>query len=393
MPMPAELKPAPCHVLMTADAVGGVWNYALDLTRGLWNQNVFVTLAVLGPGPSHAQRCEARRIAGLELIETGLALDWLAETEAQVKEAADGLSRIVQETGANVVQLNGSPLAGLAAFRVPLVGMHHSCLATWWAAVKRKPLRRDWRWRRDLVRRHLASVDRVVVPSAAFADMVTETYGPAERPFVVHNARSPSASLAQVDGQGEALLTAGRLWDEGKDIETLDRAAERLDVPVFAAGPLQGPNGARIDCSHLRLLGELASEEMRARLAARPIFASTSVYEPFGLAVLEAAQAGCALLLSDIPTFRELWEGAALFVPPRDHREFAAAAQRVLSEPVLRGKLGEAARERAKRYSVDRMARAMASLYAALTQDKRVARRETFAASDPRSTLSEGAPA
>jgi glycosyltransferase involved in cell wall biosynthesis len=61
----------------------------------------------------------------------------------------------------------------------------------------------------------------------------------------------------------------------------------------------------------------LSAREVAERLAERPVFVSASRYEPFGLAVLEAARAGCALLLSDIPTFRELWAGAAAFVRPR----------------------------------------------------------------------------
>jgi glycosyltransferase involved in cell wall biosynthesis len=388
--MPAELKPAACHLLMTTDAVGGVWNYALDLARGLWDRNVFVTLAVLGPSPSESQRREAGAIAGLEILETELPLDWLSESAAEIERAADSLSRIARETGANLVQFNGSPLAGAASFSVPLIAMHHSCLATWWAAVKRKPLRRDWRWRADLVRRHLSAVDRVVVPSAAFAEMVVATYGLRERPLVIHNGRSSGAALARADGQGEALLAAGRLWDEGKDVETLDRAAALLEVPVLAAGPVEGPNGAMVKCRNLRLLGELASAEMRARLAARPIFVSTSVYEPFGLAVLEAAQAGCALLLSDIPTFRELWHGAALFVPPRDDRGLAEAAQHLLHEPALRAELGEAARARAESLGLDRAARAMASLYAELIKDHRGRRSPRSTPGNARARVTQG---
>ena len=41
----------PRCVLMTADAVGGVWTYALDLARGLSAQGVQVSLALLGPEP------------------------------------------------------------------------------------------------------------------------------------------------------------------------------------------------------------------------------------------------------------------------------------------------------------------------------------------------------
>ena len=76
------------------------------------------------------------------------------------------------------------------------------------------------------------------------------------------------------------------------------------------------------------LLGAL-DERRSERLAWRSGRSSprTALYEPFGLAVLEAAQAGCALVLSDIPTFRELWDGAALFVA-------AATTPRLCAEAV-----------------------------------------------------------
>ena len=130
-------------------------------------------------------------------------------------------------------------------------------------------------------------------------------------------------------------FTAGRLWDEGKNLRTIDRAAGRLagSVPVLAAGPTDGPGGARIALHHARPLGRLRADEIARRLAERPIFVSAARYEPFGLSVLEAAQAGCALVLSDIPTFRELWDGAADFVPADDDRALAAAIERAARGP------------------------------------------------------------
>ncbi len=111
-----------------------------------------------------------------------------------------------------------------------------------------------------------------------------------------------------------AVLTAGRLWDEGKNVAALDRAAVHLPFNICAAGPVQGPNGAAIELTRLDWLGTLEPLALHEVMARTQVFASTALYEPFGLAVLEAAQAGCALVLSDIPTFRELWDGAALFV-------------------------------------------------------------------------------
>ena len=79
--------------------------------------------------------------------------------------------------------------------------------------------------------------------------------------------------------------------------------------------------------------------------------------------MLEAAQAGCALVLSDIPSFRELWDGAADFVPADDDRALAAAVERAARDPA---RLGAAAQRRAERYTVEAMASGTAALYRAL---------------------------
>src|SRR3546814_16818778 len=83
------------------------------------------------------------------------------------------------------------------------------------------------------------------------------------------------------------------------------------------------------------LLGVLGEASMAAWRERAGIFVSPSLYEPFGLAVLEAAMSGCALLLSDIPTFRELWDGAAVFTPAGDSD---ALADRLRSEERRVGK-------------------------------------------------------
>ena len=105
---------------------------------------------------------------------------------------------------------------------------------------------------------------------------------------------------------------------------------------------------------------------MRDALARRPVFVSAAVYETFGLAALEAAQAGCALVLSDIPTYRELWDDAAIFVPARDAAGFAAAIDRLIADPELREAMAAAARVRARRYTVEAMAAGIAGIYAEL---------------------------
>jgi len=96
------------------------------------------------------------------------------------------------------------------------------------------------------------------------------------------------------------------------------------------------------------------------------VFASVSRYEPFGLAVLEAAQAACALVLSDIPTFRELWNGAAVFVPPEDPVALAGAFTTLLHDPAAVERQGALAQARAAGFSPSRTADATWAVHAAV---------------------------
>ncbi len=355
------MKQPGLRILLTADAVGGVWQYSIDLARGLSRLGVETVLAILGPSPSQAQLKTASGIEGLTLVDTGLPLDWLARTRASVRSAGRAVASLAESRSVDIVQLHAPSLAAEAEFSMPVVAVNHSCLPTWWAAVKDGPIDPDFEWRGDLCGKGLRRAHRVVTPTAAFAEATRKAHDLAVTPAAVHNGRSPLA-LPQV-APHDFAFTAGRLWDGGKNAATLDRAAAELAVPLYAAGPLSGPNGDRIELDHVRTLGNLDERELARWLAAKPVFVSAARYEPFGLAVLEAAAAGCPLVLSDIPSFRELWDGVATFVPATDHLAFAKAIESILGDAYLRTATGEAAKERAARYTPDAMARAMLAIY------------------------------
>ncbi|GJE41166.1 glycosyltransferase family 4 protein [Methylobacterium soli] len=339
------------HVLMSADAVGGVWSYAIDLAAGLAEAGVGVTLAVLGPDPSEMQAAQAEA-AGCRLVRTGHALDWTATEPGAVTAAGAALARLARAVGADIVHLHSPAFAADGGFDVPVVGVCHSCVATWWAALETGPLPPDLAWRADLVGRGCRATAALLAPSAAFAAATARAYGLPRPPSVVRNGRRPLADADATEAEAAGFVfTAGRLWDRGKNLAGLDRVAARITLPVSAAGPIAGPNGARIALTHLDLPGQLDEAGIAAELARRPIFVSLARYEPFGLAILEAAQAGCALVLSDLPTFRELWEGAALFVDADDADTIARILESLAADTRRRAALGEAARERAGRYT------------------------------------------
>lgn len=367
------------RVFMTADAVGGVWQYALDLAEGLRPHGVEVTLAVLGPAPSAGQQ-EMAEAAGIKLILTDLPLEWTAENPAAVEEAGKVLARLAAQMRPDIIHLNSPALALGANFCAPVVAVCHSCVATWWQAVRSGSLPDDFLWRTDLVRRGYRAADLLLAPTAAFADATARVYDLTRTPVVVRNGRR-APQVGKNDLDAPFAFTAGRLWDEGKNLAAIDRAAARLSIPVSAAGALQGPNGARIELHNAMALGLLSDAEIARYLSARPIFVSAARYEPFGLAVLEAAQAGCALVLSDIPTFRELWEGAAVFVAQDDDEAIAGAINALAKDVETRRGLGGAAKDRAATYSLEAMSEGVLGAYRSLlTSGTRRPRREGVAA-------------
>lgn len=352
------------RILLVTDAVGGVWIYSLELARALKPLGIETLLAVTGPSPTRAQHVEA---AGLELIDTGLPLEWLDTSPQEVISAGRALAQMAEREAVDIVQTSSAALLAGVDMALPSVAVQHSCLASWWAAVKGTPCPAEFEWRRHLVHRGLANACAIVAPSLAFAAETSRIY---DVPVAcVHNGRrsTPPREIPP----GEFVFTAGRLWDEGKNIAALDRAAGRLHVPVRAAGPMEGPNGTRIELAHVEALGTLGDTFLSAIYGARPVYASPALYEPFGLSVLEAAQAGCALLLSDIPTYREIWGGAAIFVPPNDDAALAAAVCDLLNDPDEREQLGQLARARAQHYRPERMARGMAHIYASIASPVR----------------------
>ena len=351
------------RILLTTDAIGGVWRYSLTLAREWAALGVPVDLAVLGPAPDRAQRNEATAIRGLALHDTGLDLDWTAPDHAALQRSATGLAALARRCGSSSVHLHAPALIGRdIEWPVPVVAVLHSCMATWWQALRQGRPPEEFRWRIDATADGIRRVTHVVAPTRAFRDAVLAAYGNIAPIAVVHNGLHPHpAPTDSSSARPRQTLAAGRFWDEGKDVATLGAAARLIDAPVLAAGSFRDPTGRETAAPALIRLGSLDEPALATAYAHARAFISTARYEPFGLAVLEAAQAGLPLVLSDIPSFRELWDGVALFVTPGDAAGFAAATLRALDDDP--DALGAAAHWRAQRYTATAMAEATLALH------------------------------
>lgn len=346
--------PPPSRVLMTADTVGGVWTFALDLCRELARRNVEVWLLSMGKLPDTAQQDEAGAIPNLRLVPTSYRLEWMQDCEDDVHRSGHLLLQLARELRPDVVHLNGYCHASLS-FDAPVVVTAHSCVSSWWRACKDgEPLPRAWRQYETWVEDGVGGADLLTAPTAAFLAEFERLHGRAINSRVIHNGRSAGPFAAP--RKENVVFAAGRLWDEAKNVAMLADIAAEIDAPILVAGDHESPDGCAADLGKLKFLGRLTMAEMFSQLSKAAVFASPARYEPFGLTVLEAALSSCALVLSDIPTLRELWEGAALFVHPDDGEGWKNALSGLLREPARAAQLGRQAREHACLYSASRMA-------------------------------------
>lgn len=345
---------------MTTDAVGGVFFYTTTLVRALCAAGHSVTLVVQGPAANESKRAALREIDGVDIVETDLDVEWRDADGRDTARAHRELLRIADRVRPDVVHLNGYREA-LAGFAAPVVITAHSCVGTWWRACRGGEPDATWdRYTRD-VQAGLNAADAWIAPSRTFCGMIEELYAPRTRGDVVHNGIAP---LVPGTSERAVAFSVGRMWDEAKDLATLVRAAEKVSCPVEIAGPLQAPGGGDLpESGAAPCLGEVAYPDVLRRMADAAVFVSSAVYEPFGLSVLEAAASGCALVLADIPSFRELWDDAALFFAPRDAADLARQINRLIGDDRLRANLRARAIERAGRYDAARTVQGTCDVY------------------------------
>ena len=351
---------APQKILMTADAVGGVWTYALELARALEDHGVQIALAVMGPPPSDDQRAAATRQPNVVLHHADFVLEWMDDPWREVDQAGDWLLQIAADFEPDLIHLNGYVHAPLP-WPAPVMVVAHSCVRSWWTAVRREPVPARYEEYHHRVRWGLANADLLVAPTAAMLRALGTHYGEYASGEVISNACAPE-EFPPAD-KAPKIFAAGRAWDDAKNLCLLDTAAPEVRWPIYLAGDRHHPGGRDAVFPHLNCLGKLDAAAMRTQLAHSAIYALPARYEPFGLSALEAALSGCALVLGDIPSLREVWEDAALFVNPDNRTELVHVLNTLIDRPALREDMARRARARGLCYTPERMAQGYLAAY------------------------------
>ena len=186
------------------------------------------------------QRRAAGRIKNLILYESGYRLEWMDDPWDDLERGGEWLLSLADKVRPDLVHLNGYVHASLP-WRCPCLVVAHSCVLSWWEAVRTNspPLRFD-RYH-EQVRQGLADAGLVAAPTAAMLRSIERHYLALPDARVINNGRN--RRRFRPGPKEDVILSVGRIWDEAKNIGALARVAESLPWPVCVAGEEEHPEG------------------------------------------------------------------------------------------------------------------------------------------------------
>lgn len=307
------------HVLFALDPADPAWESCVTLAQGLVGHGVRATFAALG---TESPRHEEIGLPGIECL------------------AVDN-EEIVSGLGADAVVVTQAEHASLP-WQIPSLLDYRGCSAVRWRALRGDESADTGQAERFASEaRGLRRADMVVAQSEAALRQAEAFAGPLQAMRVLPLA-AESTGL-DLYGKRDIAVTLGSSDDEASGLELLDAACEGGSWPVYV-GDTAGKRG---QWRNLSALGRLCSNARGAWLGRASMYIHPALHDPSGHDVLEAAAAGCALVLADDPCLKERWNEAASFFPRGDVKALREALRSLARDPERRNYLAVAARERA----------------------------------------------
>ncbi|HET6975719.1 MAG TPA: glycosyltransferase family 1 protein [Pyrinomonadaceae bacterium] len=271
----------------------------------------------------------------------------------------------------------------------PTVVTIHDLSLLLWPQTHTQQLARRARWRLPLMARR---ADAIIVPSQSIKQEVCEHLGIEDVKIAVIPEASRSsfhpvsiaetvATRQRLNISDDFILFVGTI-EPRKNLLTLVRAFAEIvrssscQTQLVIAGSEGWLTGDLHDFlktaglnNRIRFAGYLADDDLRALYSSCRVFVYPSLYEGFGLPLLEAMACGAPVVTSNIPAIRETVADVARLVTPTNVQELARSIMELLADQSESERRSEAGKQHASRFSWDKAAVATLDVYRHLSTD------------------------
>jgi glycosyltransferase involved in cell wall biosynthesis len=212
---------------------------------------------------------------------------------------------------------------------------------------------------RALVPRVVRAADRVItISDFSRRELVDVLHVPDDRIRIVPPAVGEPFTVDGERAQGDYVLAVGTV-EPRKNLERVAEAARLADVELRVAGA-KGWGDVRVGGDGVRFLGYVSDEELARLYRGAACVAYASLYEGFGIPVLEALACGAPVVTSEGTPMAELANGAAVLVDPYEPRAIADGIRAAVAH---RDELARAGPEVARAYTWRRGAELTVDVY------------------------------
>ena len=347
------------RVLMTTDTVGGVWTFASELTKQLLLRGHEIYLVSFGRRQSTAQQdwcTEQWRMSDNRFTScaTNIPLEWMQENETAFEDGQQEILDDINHFQPDLILANQFCFGRLNT-TIPRVVVAHSDVLSWAIACQPSALEPSpWLNRYiSMVQDGLLDASAVIAPTAWMGKALKANFFLPRHYSVIPNGLTPETTSAPTTERKLQAITAGRVWDEAKGLSTLSNLDAPMPLLVAGDNTFDTANQQTHWPAHLTNLGPLSQPALHEHFRQSAIYLCTSLYEPFGLAPLEAALCGCAVIARDLPSLREVWDDGALYFT--DASSLQHLLQSLAISPDTLAQAQHRARQRAGHFTPERM--------------------------------------